>query len=150
MSQTHAHPQAVSLNNLVLSQLNVRKTLPSAAEQEELKASLAAHGLLENLVVRATDDGRFEVLAGGRRLAALQALAAEGRIPADYPVRCLIHDGYSGEVWRGGTPPPNSAPARSHKAWRRRSLCLGRGISMTTGSLRCRSLPNILSVNVVV
>jgi len=58
MSQTHSHPQAVSLNDLVLSPLNVRKTPPSAAEQEELKASLAAHGLLENLVVRAVDDGR--------------------------------------------------------------------------------------------
>lgn len=98
MSQTHSHPQAVSLNDLVLSPLNVRKTPPSAAEQEELKASLSAHGLLENLVVRAADDGRFEVLAGGRRLAALQALADEGRIHTDYPVRCLIHDGDPSEV----------------------------------------------------
>jgi len=98
MSQTHSHPQAVSLEDLILSPLNVRKTPPSTAEQEELKASLLAHGLLENLVVRAADDGRFEVLAGGRRLAALQALAAEGRIPADYPVRCLIHNGDPGEV----------------------------------------------------
>jgi len=98
MSQTHSHPEAVSLKDLVLSPLNVRKTPPGAAEQEELKASLSAHGLLENLVVRAADDGRFEVLAGGRRLAALQALAAEECIPADYPVRCLIHDGDPGEV----------------------------------------------------
>jgi len=98
MSQTHSHPHTVSLNDLVLSPLNVRKTPPGAAEQEELTASLLAHGLLENLVVRAADGGRFEVLAGGRRLAALQALAAEGHIPADYPVRCLIHDGDPGEV----------------------------------------------------
>lgn len=97
-SHPHPHSRAVSLNDLVLSPLNVRKTPPSAAEQEELKASLLAHGLLENLVVRAADDGRFEVLAGGRRLAALQALAAEGHIPADCPVRCLIHDGDPGEV----------------------------------------------------
>jgi ParB-like chromosome segregation protein Spo0J len=32
----------------------------------------------------------FEVIAGGRRLRALQALAKQQAIPADYPVPCLV------------------------------------------------------------
>ena len=59
---------------------NVRETPPSPADQAQLTASIKAHGLLENLVVRqdsAAADGteRFAVIAGGRRLTALNLLA---------------------------------------------------------------------------
>ena len=55
----------------------------------------AAHGLLKNLVARPDEpdtDGveRFAVVAGGRRLAALQALAENGTLHADHPVPCKI------------------------------------------------------------
>ena len=85
----------IPLCRLVLAPENVRKTPPSAAAQVQLRASIAAHGLLKNLVARrdAPDaDGveRFAVVAGGRRLAALQALAENGTLHADHPVPCKI------------------------------------------------------------
>jgi ParB family chromosome partitioning protein len=82
----------IPLNRLVLSPTNVRKTPPSATEEAELKASIKARGLKQNLVVHPSADtnGVHAVTAGGRRLKALQALAAEGVIPADTEVPCLI------------------------------------------------------------
>ena len=58
-----------------------------------MKASIATHGLLENLVVRMdgpADAGAYAVIAGGRRLAAMKALAEDGTIDADHPVPCLV------------------------------------------------------------
>jgi ParB family chromosome partitioning protein len=82
----------IPLNRLVLSPGNVRKTPPSAAEEAELKASIKAGGLKQNLVVHPSADekGVHAVTAGGRRLKALQELAAEGVIPADTKVPCLV------------------------------------------------------------
>jgi ParB family chromosome partitioning protein len=83
----------IPLDKLVLSPTNVRKTPPSAAEEAELKASIRARGLKQNLVVHAASldaNDVHAVTAGGRRLKALQELAAEGVIPADFKVPCLI------------------------------------------------------------
>ena len=85
----------IPLCRLALAPENVRKTPPSAAAQVQLQASIAAHGLLKNLVARPDEpdaDGveRFAVVAGGRRLAALQALAENGTLHADHPVPCKI------------------------------------------------------------
>ena len=82
----------IPLNKLVLSPANVRKTPPSAAEDAELKASIKARGLKQNLVVHpaADEKGVHAVTAGGRRLKALQELVAEGVIPADFKVPCLV------------------------------------------------------------
>ncbi|MFQ5534356.1 MAG: ParB/RepB/Spo0J family partition protein [Sphingomonadales bacterium] len=88
----------IPLKLLDISPLNVRKTPPTAAEQAELAASIFAHGLLENLVVRPTDNDRYEVLAGGRRLMAMQSLARDGELDLDHPVACLVHDGDPQEV----------------------------------------------------
>ncbi len=88
----------IALKDLDLSPLNVRKTPPTAAEQAELAASIFAHGLLENLIVRPLENGRYEVLAGGRRLMALQRLARDGELSTDHPVACLVHDGDPQEV----------------------------------------------------
>ncbi len=88
----------IHLNELVLSPQNVRKTPPTDGEQAELAASIRAHGLLENLIVRRTEDGGHEVLAGGRRLMAMQNLARAGELAEDHPVACLVHDGDPGEV----------------------------------------------------
>lgn len=88
----------IPLKDLDISPLNVRKTPPTAAEQAELAASIMAHGLLENLVVRPTEDGRHEVLAGGRRLMAMQSLARDGEITVDHPVACLVHNGDPQEI----------------------------------------------------
>ncbi len=85
----------IPLDRLETSPANVRKTPAGEAAFDELKASIAAHGLLENLVARAAEpneDGgeRFAVIAGARRLAAMNQLASEGVIDTDHPVPCRI------------------------------------------------------------
>ena len=84
----------IPLDKLVPSPANVRKTPPSAAEDAELKASIRARGLKQNLVVHPSsgEKGIHAVTAGGRRLKALQELAAEGAIPADFRVPCLVEE----------------------------------------------------------
>ena len=81
--------QPIALNRLVQSKANVRRTGQTSG-MEQLMASIAAHGLRQNLNVQPTTDGRFEVIAGGRRLIALKKLARAGTIAADMPVPCLV------------------------------------------------------------
>ena len=88
----------IPLSQLELSPANVRKTPADASAFTELKASIAAHGLLENLIARTIGPGtdcvaRYAVIAGGRRLAAMQALAAEGGLDEDHPVPCRMIGG---------------------------------------------------------
>ena len=82
----------LTLDTLEPAPENVRTAPPEAAALAELKASLAAHGLLASLVVRPIEGvrPRYAVVAGGRRLAALKALAAEGAIPVNHPVPCRV------------------------------------------------------------
>ena len=94
----------IPLCQLALAPENVRKTPPDEAADAQLIASIKSHGLLENLVARADDpaeDGaeRYAVVAGGRRLAALKALADDGTLDADHPVPCKIAaNGNAGEL----------------------------------------------------
>ena len=84
----------IPLSQLELSPDNVRKTPADASAFTELKASIAAHGLLENLIARSMEPSTdYAVIAGGRRLAAMQALAAEGGLDEDHPVPCHMIDG---------------------------------------------------------
>ncbi len=89
--------QSISLKKLVPSPRNVRKTSDPAAD-EQLKADIEARGLLQNLVVRKAKRGKFEVEAGGRRLAALQALAEDGTLAKTHEVTCLVIEGEESEV----------------------------------------------------
>jgi ParB family chromosome partitioning protein len=82
----------IPLSQLVLSPANVRKTPATAAEDAELEASIRAKGILQNLIVHPVQDGLYEVDAGGRRLAILQKLAAEGVISADDKIPCKIEE----------------------------------------------------------
>jgi ParB family chromosome partitioning protein len=82
--------QTIPLNQLVLSKANVRRTGVSEGIGE-LAASIAAHGLRQNLNVQPSEDGRrFEVVAGGRRLRAMKMLAKSGKLAKDAPVSCLV------------------------------------------------------------
>jgi ParB family transcriptional regulator, chromosome partitioning protein len=85
--------QTIPLNKLVPSSRNVRRQSDPAADAE-LKADIEARGLLQNLIVTALKKprGRYAVEGGGRRLAALSALAAEDKLPIDFGVPCLILD----------------------------------------------------------
>lgn len=89
--------QSIPLKKLVPSPRNVRKSSDVLADLQ-LRADIAARGLLQNLVVRKGKRGKFEVEAGGRRLAALQALAEESTLPENHEVTCLVIEGEESEV----------------------------------------------------
>ena len=89
--------RSIPLERLELSPANVRRTAAGKTAFAELKASIAAHGLLENLVVRSLGPGqdgtdRYAVIVGGRRLSALTDLANEDVLAGDHPVPCRVID----------------------------------------------------------
>lgn len=81
------------LNQLVASDLNPRKTFDDD-QTAELAEGIAAQGVLQNLVARQLPKKRgkatHEIIAGGRRLRALNLLVKEKRLPADAPVPVRI------------------------------------------------------------
>lgn len=93
-----------TLADLCLSPLNVRTNTEDAEATEALEASILARGLLFPLVVHpfasfpklkriaGEPKHEFGTLAGGRRLRAIRKLAADGRIPADWPIDGVIRD----------------------------------------------------------
>ena len=119
----------IPLSRLALAPENVRKTPPYAQADAELKASIAALGLLENLVVRMDEPGEdgthsYAVVAGGRRLKAMQALVEDQVLDAEHPVPCQLR---SGDAESGGglatappAPPPHSSPAHRPRSPARR------------------------------
>ncbi|MEG3126772.1 ParB/RepB/Spo0J family partition protein [Pantoea cypripedii] len=81
-----AQIEYVPLSDLIKSPLNVR-TIPYPVESVRgLADTIAAIGLLQNLVVHTLPDGKSGVAAGGRRLTAMQLLCSEQRLSGDYPV----------------------------------------------------------------
>ena len=103
MAQVEPLICSIPLDRLELVPENVRKTLVDPAAFEEFKASIKAHDLLENLIVKVVDISgdpgsgpgrapieRCAVVAGGRRLAAMKALAGERVLDADHPVPCRV------------------------------------------------------------
>ena len=84
----------VAVSKLAISPHNVRRTATSESDDNELKASIFANGVGQNLIVhskRKKGKESFLVAAGGRRLRALEALLAEGRISGTFevPVRVV-------------------------------------------------------------
>ena len=85
--------EMIPLNKLIPSPANVRKT-GAMLGIEELAASIAAHGLLQNLQVRPADKGdKYEVVAGMRRLAALKRLAKSKAIAKTADIACHVLTG---------------------------------------------------------
>ena len=85
-----SHPiQLIALNKLLASPRNVRRQ-DRKADIDALAASIAAHGLLQNLCVVPTESDKFEVDAGGRRLVALKQLAKQRVISKDHPIPCHV------------------------------------------------------------
>ena len=83
----------VDFSRLCTSPLNVRRKPPTGIEA--LADSIAAKGLLQNLVVHVMKGSRGKspqlgVCAGQRRLAALDLLAQKGRVMYRYPVPVKI------------------------------------------------------------
>ncbi|MFZ4072463.1 MAG: ParB/RepB/Spo0J family partition protein [Caulobacterales bacterium] len=81
----------IPLNKLTISEQNIRRT-DRKADLHALTASIKSLGLLQNLSVTRAGNERYTVVAGGRRLAALKALAKQGVLAKDFPVPCHILD----------------------------------------------------------
>lgn len=83
-------PIEIPLNKLTAWEGNVRKT-QNKGDIAELAANIKAIGLIQNLAVIA-DGKKFAVIAGNRRLAALQQLVKSGDIKDSHPVSCKVYD----------------------------------------------------------
>lgn len=91
--------QHIPLAKLVPSAANVRKTGRQDGVRE-LAASIKAHGLLQNLTVRSgkgDTKGNFEVIAGGRRLAALRILEKQKHLKPTAKIPCHVDESDSAE-----------------------------------------------------
>ena len=104
----------ISLAKLIPCPANVRRT-GAGLGVDALAASIQAHGLLQSLVVRPKLDSegqasdRYEVVAGGRRLAALKLLAKQKRITKGTAIPCRVLDTDGVDGCRG-------EPGREHRA----------------------------------
>jgi ParB family chromosome partitioning protein len=76
----------VPLSKLIASRHNPRKVKPERDAHRRLMASIRAHGLLQPLVVQAHGEGRYLVIAGNRRLAALRDLFKD----KDPKIACVL------------------------------------------------------------
>jgi ParB family chromosome partitioning protein len=96
-----AAPRLIPLRQLKLAAENVRRG--GKADIEQLADDIAAHGLIQNLVAfsagpripggaEAGPDGEVLIVAGGRRLKALELLKRRGTIAGDYLVPVQIVD----------------------------------------------------------
>ena len=81
--------ELIPLSKLIPCPANVRRTGRNDGIAE-LSASIKAHGLLQNLQVRAGTGGKFEVVAGQRRLAALKLLAKAKDLPKSAEIPCHV------------------------------------------------------------
>src|SRR4051794_23099422 len=95
--------QSIPLSKLMPSPRNVRRSSDEQADAQ-LKADIAARGLLQNLVVAPVKKprGSFRVEAGGRRLRALQSLVEDGALEAAHEVSCLVIGGGSAAAQEAG------------------------------------------------
>jgi ParB family chromosome partitioning protein len=66
----------IALDVLDVSPLNYRKSFPKK-EMDELAADVKQHGIISSLVVRRSDSGRFEIVAGERRFHAAKIAGLE-------------------------------------------------------------------------
>jgi ParB family chromosome partitioning protein len=89
IENTTTQPRLIAVSKLEKSPLNARRTVRPDGFGE-LKASILAHGLMQNLVVTDAGDGAFLVIAGGRRLEAIRSLQGEGKLPEDFAVPCQV------------------------------------------------------------
>jgi len=81
----------VPLDRLMLSEANVR-TVHLEDGLDELAALIESQGLLQRLCVVAGAADRYAVVAGGRRLRAMQLLVQRGAWSASQPVECRCFD----------------------------------------------------------
>jgi ParB family chromosome partitioning protein len=87
---------SIPLNRLTRSARNVRKSRGDPID--DLTSSILVRGLIHNLTVveqvsdNGQNSGKYEVVAVGRRFAALQRLAKEKKLPKTFAVPCQVVD----------------------------------------------------------
>ncbi len=92
---TFVPAQSLPLDKLVASSANVRR-IKAGVSIAELAEDIGRRGLLQSLNVRAVLDesgaetGKYAVVAGGRRLAALQLLVKSKRLAKNAAVPCIV------------------------------------------------------------
>ena len=81
----------IAASQLSVSPMNVRKVQNDAADAQ-LRADIVARGILQNLIGIAVPrkKDRFEITAGGRRLAQVHAAIVAGELPESYTVPVLL------------------------------------------------------------
>ena len=81
----------VPASKLSIAPTNVRKRSDPEADAE-LKASIAAKGIIQNLIgiPVARKKGEYHITAGGRRLTQINALIEDGVLGPDYPVAVMV------------------------------------------------------------
>ncbi|RDJ20261.1 ParB/RepB/Spo0J family partition protein [Bosea caraganae] len=111
----------VPLNKLVVAESNVRRT-GAKDGVEELAASILAHGLLQPLLVVACEDGRYAVIAGSRRLAAMKLLAKRKALPRGFAVPVMVREAGEEESLAENVVRMTLHPADQYEAFRRLEL----------------------------
>lgn len=99
---TNGNEVFVPLNKLKKSSKNVRKVPHTEADVASLAASIAANGLLQNLVIEpevadGAETGNYLVNVGEGRRLALLLRAKRKEIRKDEPVRCIIGEAEKAE-----------------------------------------------------
>src|SRR5690349_3309876 len=103
----NAQPQLIALGKLEKSPRNARRTVAKGAS-EELKASILAHGLMQNLVVTDAGDGTYRVIAGARRRPITSAASPASSCSAWVVKSSAIHGQRRGTAARRASWPPSS------------------------------------------
>ena len=62
----------VNINNLIITDINVRKT--QISDIENLASSISEIGLINPITIRKFDDTNYEIVAGQRRYLAMKSL----------------------------------------------------------------------------
>ena len=83
----------IPFSKLYLSDANVRKTR-NEKEDAQLSADIEARGLLQNLLVtKSKKRGKYAVIAGGRRLRAIEMIVERGAWDKTAEIECKLLDG---------------------------------------------------------
>ena len=88
---TTAQTLLVPLNHLAVSRANVRKT--GGIKIDDLAAMIDAQGLLHRLTVVPSATGKagcYDVIAGSRRLKALNLLVGQKKLTKSEAIECLL------------------------------------------------------------
>ncbi|EIA1590160.1 ParB N-terminal domain-containing protein [Vibrio parahaemolyticus] len=94
-AQNDVSIKMLPVSALMVSDLNVRKSKATKADDESLQASIIAHGIIQNLVaLPMNESGIYPIISGGRRLTALNVLVEQTQITDDYlvPVKVLTEE----------------------------------------------------------